>query len=145
MRGLSFFLVGLLFAVGLGISGMTQPTKVIGFLDVAGSWDPALMFVMGGAVVIGFFGYRFVLRRPAPFFAPAFDLPTRRDIDARLFGGAALFGAGWGLAGFCPGPALVALASGSSDVVTFVVAMFVGFLAQDLVARPAAPGTPARA
>ena len=145
MRALSFFFVGMLFAIGLGISGMTQPTKVIGFLDVAGAWDPALMFVMGSAVVIGFLGYRHVLRRPAPLFAGRFDVPTRSDIDAKLFGGAALFGMGWGFAGFCPGPALVALASGSLDVVIFVVAMFVGFLARDLVGRPAAPTAAARA
>ncbi len=140
MRALSFFALGALFAIGLGISGMTQPTKVIGFLDVAGHWDPALMFVMGGAVVVTFLGYRWVLRRPLPLLAGRFDIPTRSDIDASLLGGAALFGIGWGLAGFCPGPAIVALAGGSLDVLMFVAAMFVGFLCKDIVIKPAASG-----
>ncbi len=138
MKALSFFAVGVLFAVGLGISGMTQPIKVIGFLDVAGAWDPALAFVMGGAVMVTFFGYRVVLRRPLPVLARGFDIPKRSDIDLPLVAGAALFGLGWGLAGFCPGPALVALASGSMDVVVFVVAMFAGFLLTDFSIRPAA-------
>jgi uncharacterized protein len=142
MRLLSFFALGALFAVGLGISGMTQPRKVLGFLDVFGAWDPALLFVMGGAVMVTFVGYRFVLRRPRPVLGATFDLPTRRDIDIQLLAGASLFGVGWGLAGFCPGPALVALASGSMDVVIFVAAMFAGFLAKDLLVTsgPASTG-----
>ena len=136
MRMLSFFALGALFAVGLGVSGMTQPGKVIGFLDVAGNWDPALAFVMGGAVIVTFIGYRWALGRPAPLLSPSFQVPTRRDIDAQLLIGAALFGVGWGMAGFCPGPALVALASGSTDVMIFVGAMFAGFMAKDLVIKP---------
>ncbi|MGE0486574.1 MAG: DUF6691 family protein [Gammaproteobacteria bacterium] len=139
MRALSFFAIGLLFALGLGVSGMSQPLKVIGFLDLFGRWDPALAFVMGGAVTVTFVGYRWVLKRPAPLLFARFDLPTRRDIDWQLVVGAVMFGAGWGMAGFCPGPALVALASGSVDVMIFVGAMFVGFLAKDFVVRPTAP------
>lgn len=142
MRALSFFLIGVVFAIGLGISGMTQPLVVLAFLDVFGDWNPALAFVMGGAVTVTFVGYRLVLGRGQPLLGARFDLPTRRDVDARLLGGATLFGLGWGLAGFCPGPALTALASGSLDVLVFVVAMFAGFLAKDLFVRPApaAPG-----
>lgn len=146
MRLFSFFALGTLFAIGLGVSGMTQPGKVIGFLDVAGQWDPALAFVMGGAVVVTFIGYRWVLGRPAPLLSPSFQVPTRRDIDAQLLIGASLFGVGWGMAGFCPGPALVALASGSGDVMIFVGAMFVGFIIKDLVVKPgSSTPTPARA
>ncbi len=133
MRLVSFLALGALFAVGLGISGMTQPLKVLGFLDVFGAWDPALAFVMGSAVAVTFIGYRFVLARPHPFLGASFDMPSRRNIDVQLLAGASLFGVGWGLAGFCPGPALVALASGSMDIVIFVAAMFAGFLAKDLL------------
>ncbi len=143
MKILSFFLLGALFAVGLGISGMTQPQKVLGFLDVFGAWDPALMFVMGGAVAVNFIGFRLTVGRPHPLLATRFDIPTRRDIDWQLVTGASLFGAGWGLAGFCPGPALVALASGSTDVLLFVGAMFIGFLLKDLLIKPASPAMPA--
>ena len=143
MKFLSFFLLGALFAVGLGISGMTQPTKVVGFLDIFGAWDPALMFVMGGAVVVNFVGYRLAVGRPHPLLAARFDIPSRRDIDWQLLCGASLFGAGWGIAGFCPGPALVALASGSADVMVFVGAMFAGFVLKDVLIRPAAPSVPA--
>ncbi|MCB1745653.1 MAG: YeeE/YedE family protein [Gammaproteobacteria bacterium] len=139
MRALSFFAVGLLFAFGLGLSGMTQPAKVVGFLDLFGRWDPTLAFVMGGAVMVTFAGYRWVLKRSAPLLDTRFDLPTRRDIDWQLVVGATLFGSGWGMAGFCPGPALVALAGGSVDVMIFVAAMFVGFLAKDFVVRPSSP------
>lgn len=142
MKYLANLLLGVLFAMGLGISGMTQPAKVLGFLDVFGAWDPALMFVMGGAVVVNFFGFRLATGRPHPLLAARFDLPTRRDLDWQLVTGAALFGVGWGIAGFCPGPALAALASGSADVMLFVAAMFVGFVLKDLLVRPAAPALP---
>ncbi|MEX2482523.1 MAG: DUF6691 family protein [Gammaproteobacteria bacterium] len=131
MKGTSFFALGMLFAIGLGLSGMTQPAKVIGFLDLAGAWDPALAFVMGSAVLVTFAGYRLVLGRPAPLFSGRFDIPSRRDIDGQLLAGAALFGVGWGMAGFCPGPALVAMAGGSADVMVFVLAMFAGFVLKD--------------
>lgn len=129
----------MLFALGLGVSGMTQPGRVIGFLDIAGRWDPALAFVMGSAVMVTFIGYRWVLRYPAPLLAAHFDMPSRKHIDGPLIGGAALFGVGWGLAGFCPGPAIVALASGSVDVLIFVAAMFAGFAVRDLIGRSATP------
>lgn len=123
---LAAFAAGMLFAIGLGISGMTQPDKVIGFLDLFGKWDPALMFVMGGAVLVYGIGFRLLRRLARPILAAGFQIPTRKDIDARLLTGASLFGVGWGLSGFCPGPALVSLASLSADVFIFVGAMLVG-------------------
>src|SRR5262245_23057295 len=116
---------GVIFAIGLAIGGMTKPAKVAGFLDFTGNWDPSLAFVMGGAVTVYAVLYRLIRRRPTPLFAAAFAVPTRKDIDARLIGGAALFGIGWGLSGFCPGPAITSLASGKSPVVIFVVSMLV--------------------
>lgn len=139
MRAASWFVLGALFALGLGLSGMTQPAKVLGFLDVAGAWDPTLLFVMGSAVVVNFIGFRLTAGRPHPLLAARFDIPSRRDIDLPLLAGAAIFGLGWGLAGFCPGPALVALAGGSLDVIVFVAAMFAGFALKDALIRPAAP------
>ena len=120
---------GALFGAGLLISGMTQPARVIGFLDVTRDWDPTLAFVMGGAVVVYALAYRSINRRRAtPWFDGKFHAPTRRDIDAPLVVGAALFGAGWGLAGLCPGPGLVsAVASGSA--LAFVIAMLIGMFA----------------
>lgn len=135
MKAFSFFALGLVFALGLGISGMTQPLKVLGFLDVAGTWDPALMFVMVGAIAVTFTGYRLVLKRPSPLLGARFEIPTRRSIDGQLIAGGALFGLGWGMAGFCPGPAIVALAGGSVEVVLFVLAMFVGFITKDLAIK----------
>lgn len=126
MRGLVAFVSGLLFALGLGVGGMTQPSKVLAFLDVAGDWDPSLAFVMGGALLVYFFVGRVVLARPRPLFDDTFHVPTRRDVDGRLVVGSVLFGAGWGLAGYCPGPALVSLASGRATVVVFVAAMLAG-------------------
>ena len=121
---LAALLSGFVFAIGLGISGMTLPEKVIGFLDVSGGkWDPALAFVMGGAVVVYAIGFRLITKRDAPLFADKFSLPTRKDIDARLIVGAMLFGAGWGLGGFCPGPALTALPSLVPQVFIFVASM----------------------
>ena len=120
------FFPGLVFALGLGLSGMTRPIKVIGFLDFFGAWDASLAFVMVGAIVVYFFAYRRVDQMTAPVLAPSFALPKRSDLDARLIGGAALFGIGWGLGGFCPGPALTSLASGAPAVLIFVVAMVAG-------------------
>lgn len=124
-RWVSLF-VGLIFGVGLVISGMTRPDKVIGFLDVAGAWDPSLMFVMGGGVAVYAVAWQVVRRWKAPLVAPVFALPTRRDIDGRLVAGAALFGLGWGIGGYCPGPALVSVPSGQSAVLVFVAAMIGG-------------------
>lgn len=126
MKGAVAFACGLIFALGLGIGGMTQPSRVLAFLDVAGDWDPRLAFVMFGAIAVYAPASRFVLRRGRPVLAPAFDLPTRRSIDGSLVTGALLFGIGWGLAGLCPGPALTSLASGEPAAVLFVVAMLVG-------------------
>lgn len=123
------FVIALIFGVGLVISGMVDPAKVLNFLDVAGSWDPSLAFVMAGAVAVTMIGYRVVLARPKPLFAPEFQLPTRREIDMRLVFGAGLFGVGWGLAGFCPGPALTALGLGAPGTLAFVPAMLAGMAA----------------
>lgn len=130
---LAAFGAGLLFAVGLGVAGMTDPSNIIGFLDVTGEWDPRLMFVMGGAVATGLVLFRLIRRRPAPLVGAKFQLPTRNDIDGRLVTGAALFGIGWGLGGFCPGPALTAAVTGSGHVIAFVGAMLVGMVLQDRV------------
>lgn len=126
---------GLLFALGLGIAGMTQPSKVIGFLNFFGGWDPSLAFVMVGAIGVNTVVWRLVKGRKAPLLGGRFLVPTRRDIDARLVGGAALFGVGWGLGGFCPGPGLVSLASLQLPAVAFVVAMFAGMGLFELAER----------
>ncbi len=131
--GFMSFASGLLFAFGLGLSGMTQPAKIVGFLDFAGNWDPSLAFVMLGAIGVHTVLSRLILHRPAPFFANAFSVPTRTDVDPKLIGGAALFGAGWGLGGFCPGPALTSVATGSVTVLIFVAAMMAGMLLFKLV------------
>jgi uncharacterized protein len=125
MALVSAFIAGLVFAVGLGISGMTQPSKVIGFLDVTGNWDPTLLFVMIGAVSVYAAVFRAIQRRQ-PVFAPAMQIPPPRPVDWRLLAGAAVFGVGWGLAGFCPGPAIVSLASGAGQIALFVAAMVGG-------------------
>jgi uncharacterized membrane protein YedE/YeeE len=123
---LTTYLLGVLFSIGLCLSGMTQPTKVTGFLDFTGNWDPSLLMVMLGAVSVYFTLSRFTLRRQAPVLAGKFALPTRVDIDGRLVAGAALFGTGWGLVGFCPGPALASLVTLNPSVWIFVVSMTMG-------------------
>ncbi|MEY4663046.1 MAG: hypothetical protein RLZZ239_1519 [Pseudomonadota bacterium] len=125
---LSEFIVGLLFGWGLLISGMTDPGKVIGFLDLTGSWDPSLAMVMGGAIAVGFFAFGTAKKRTSNFLGGALHLPTSSDIDKRLILGALLFGAGWGLAGFCPGPGIVSMAAGQPKAAVFVVAMLAGML-----------------
>lgn len=127
MKVLMGYLAGLLFGLGLAIGGMTDPTRVLNFLDVFGTWDPTLLFVLGGAVVTTFVGYRFVLHRPHPLFAEGFQLPTRRDLDGRLMGGAALFGIGWGLSGYCPGPAFASVAGLTIPLAAMLVAMVAGW------------------
>lgn len=124
---------GTLFGLGLVISGMVNPAKVIGFLDVAGAWDPTLALVMGGAVAVTLPAFRFLGRLRKPLCGERFQLLTRKDLDARLIGGSAIFGIGWGLAGICPGPAITALASGLYPVAGFVVAMLAGVLAHKLL------------
>ena len=127
MKSLTALLAGLLFGIGLIVAGMTQPAVVLGFLDIFGAWNPRLLFVMGGAVLTTAIGYRWVLKRPTPWLASTFALPAARDIDRRLVAGAALFGIGWGVAGYCPGPALVSLGSGMPSVVVLVAAMAAGW------------------
>lgn len=126
------FISGFVFALGLGIGGMTQPAKVIGFLDFAGNWDPSLAFVMLGAIGIHSLVYRVIRTGRSPFFTTRFSLPKQTEIDSRLIAGSVIFGFGWGIAGFCPGPALTSIASGNSSVVIFVIAMISGIIAFDL-------------
>lgn len=128
------FVAGLLFALGLVVSGMTQPSKVIGFLDVFGAWDPSLALVMVGAIAVHLTWLRATRRWSKPVCAPAFQGPSQRSIDARLVTGAATFGVGWGLAGYCPGPALTSLFAGQ-DVVVLTLAMLVGMLGYELQQR----------
>jgi len=120
------FLVGLLFGLGLCLSGMTNPMKVLGFLDLAGAWDPSLAFVMGGAVVVAFFAFRVAKRRGRTLSGAPLDLPTSTAIDGRLIGGSLLFGVGWGLAGLCPGPAVTDIGFLDGRAALFVVAMIAG-------------------
>ncbi len=117
---------GTVFGLGLAISQMVNPAKVLGFLDIAGNWDPSLAIVLAAALAVTSVSFRVVLRRPGPLLAPAFDVPARTAIDTRLVAGAALFGLGWGLIGLCPGPAIASLAYGLEQPVYFVVAMMAG-------------------
>lgn len=129
MRTVLFSLIaGTIFGVGLAVSGMMNPAKVLGFLDIAGDWDPTLAFVMGGALLVAAPGFLLVRRRNETLSGGALHLPNRAAIDGRLLGGAALFGAGWGLAGFCPGPAIAGLATGVGGVYVFVAAMLAGMV-----------------
>ncbi len=123
---LAAFGAGALFGVGLVVSQMTNADKVIGFLNVAGEWDPSLALVMVGAIGVHLVLFRLILRRPGPLFAERFDVPTRTDLDPRLLGGAALFGVGWGLGGFCPGPGIVSSAAGIPHALVFSAALVAG-------------------
>ncbi len=125
------YVCGLLFAVGLGLSGMTHPSKVLAFLDFTGDWDPSLALVMASGVLVNFVLFGIARRRGAPLLAPSFSLTTKTAIDTSLVGGAALFGVGWGLGGFCPGPAVVSVVTGATPVVAFVVAMLASMGAYD--------------
>ena len=128
MAALAALAAGLLFGLGLAISQMANPAKVLAFLDLAGRWDPSLALVMAGALAVTIPGYRLVLRRPKPVLAAHFGLPTAKSIDGRLIAGAAIFGAGWGLVGFCPGPAIASLAWTVGDNLWFIAAMAAGML-----------------
>ncbi|MCZ8147296.1 MAG: YeeE/YedE family protein [Roseomonas sp.] len=143
------FAIGLVFGLGLVIAGMSDPAKVLNFLDIGaiptGGWDPSLAFVMAGGIAVTFIGFKLVLRRPQPIFGGKFHLPSATELDARIVIGPAIFGVGWGLAGFCPGPAFTALTTGGSAALMFVAAMLVGMGgARWLASRPAAlvPATP---
>ncbi len=135
MKGLVALACGLVFGVGLALSGMTDTAKVLGFLDLFGDWIPDLAFVMGGAVMVTLVAFRFVLARRQPLLSPAFSLPTNSAIDGRLLGGAALFGIGWGIYGYCPGPALSALVYLDGKTVAFVLSMLVGMTLASRLAR----------
>ena len=135
MQLLSAFLVGLLFGAGLIVWGMTDPFKVIGFLDVTGPWDPSLAFVMAGAVIVGAIAYRIAGRRAAAVLGEPMRLPATTVVDRRLVLGSLVFGIGWGLAGFCPGPALVALGAGYGKAAAFVAAMIAGMALFELLER----------
>ena len=131
-QGAISFVAGLIFAIGLGISGMTLPAKVVGFLDVVGDWDPSLAMVMVGAIGVHFLAYRLLPTLDKPLRAQSFEIPSRQDISLPLIGGAILFGAGWGLGGFCPGPAVVStpnslVLGGGSEALVFTAAMLLGF------------------
>ena len=132
MLPVASFGCGLIFGAGLLLSGMTQPAKVLGFLDVFGMWDPTLAFVMAAALLVSFIGFRFARQRAKPVLAAEYSWPTRTDIDPSLLMGSALFGIGWGLVGLCPGPALVNLATLMPQVFVFVLAMAAGLVTKDL-------------
>lgn len=126
--GITMFLAGLLFGLGLVISGVVNPGKVIGFLDFAGNWDPSLILVMGGGLLVTIPAFHFILKTPHPLFESKFFLPTMKSIDRKLVLGSILFGLGWGIAGFCPGPALAALVTLDSTVLLFAGAMITGMM-----------------
>ena len=127
MKHVYALLNGLVFGTGISVSGMMDPAKVLNFFDIAGTWDPSLVFVMGGALIVTFMGYRLVWRREAPIFEGRFQVPTSTVLDSRLIGGSALFGIGWGIAGFCPGAAIPGLGTGRPEVALFLVAVIAGF------------------
>lgn len=129
MRLITTYFIGLIFGLGIVISGMSNPAKVLNFFDVAGTWDPSLALVMVAALVVTFIGYRLVLGRPAPSFASGYTLPATSKIDKKLVGGSLVFGIGWGIAGFCPGGALPAIGTGHPDVLIFCAAMCGGIFA----------------
>ena len=140
MRSLAAFVAGVLFAIGLVLGGMTRPENVVGFLDFFGNWKPALAFVMAGAVGVYAALFPLVLKRRFPLFAPAFDLPNASRFDARLFIGASAFGVGWGLGGFCPGPAFVVFGAGAQEAAIFVAAMAAGVVLHQYAFQSGASG-----
>lgn len=135
MRIIMAFITGLIFGLGLIVSGMTNPSKVIGFLDLAGSWDPSLAFVMAGAIFVGIIAFRFAKAGQKSLLGDVMHLPTANQIDLRLIAGALVFGVGWGLAGYCPGPALTSIAQGGSKPLIFVVAMICGMAIFEIMER----------
>lgn len=127
-NALTAFVVGFIFSIGLGISGMTQPQKVIGFLDLFGQWDASLMFVMVGAISVHFIFYKIIRKRTSPLFSSSWHVPDKKEITPSLILGSILFGLGWGIAGFCPGPAITSLASLEKSPLIFVLSMFIGMI-----------------
>lgn len=138
MQKLSAFFIGLLFGLGLMLSGMTDPGKVQGFLDLAGAWDPSLAFVMGGAIAVGLLAFAVAKRRTRSFLGSGMYLPKATEIDRRLVLGSLIFGVGWGLAGFCPGPGLVSMAAGEVKGLVFVLAMLMGMVVFEWLERMSA-------
>ena len=136
MHVVTSLLAGLVFGLGLIVSGMANPAKVLGFLDLAGRWDPSLAFVMAGAIAVGLIAFAVARRRTVSFLGVEMRLPKTNKIDRRLIGGGLLFGIGWGIAGFCPGPALVALGMGETKAVVFVLAMLSGMIVFAWIERP---------
>lgn len=134
MKLLYALFAGLVFGVGIAVSGIMDPAKVLNFFDIVGTWDPSLAFVMGGALLVTFVGYRLVWRRETPLFERRFQVPTSTAIDPKLIGGSALFGIGWGIAGFCPGAAIPALGTGRWEVELFLISVAVGFYVRRLLA-----------
>ena len=132
-NALGAFIAGLVFGIGLIVSGMSDPAKVQGFLDLAGKWDPSLAFVMAGAIAVGFFAFRIAGKRATAILGDAMQIPTRNDIDALLVLGSVVFGIGWGLGGFCPGPALVSLGSGRTEAWAFVLSMVAGMAFYEVI------------
>ena len=141
MKLIFALIAGVIFGTGIAVSGMMDPAKVLNFFDIAGTWDPSLAFVMGGALVVTFIGYRLVWRRSAPLFGGRFQIPGSTAIDGRLIGGSALFGVGWGIAGFCPGAAIPALGTGRWEVALFLVAVIAGFGLRRVFFRQVASAT----
>lgn len=128
MKYIACYLCGLLFGTGILISGMANPAKVLNFFDIFGTWDPSLVFVMGGALATTIIGYRIVWKRQAPFLSSGFNIPEKKAIDLQLIGGAGLFGIGWGIAGYCPGAALPVLGTATPEGVIFVAALIAGII-----------------
>ncbi len=141
-KNIAALLSGLLFGFGLAVSHMVEPAKVLGFLDVAGRWDPSLLLVMGAAVTVTFISFRLISRRSKPLLAPQFLIPTRSELDRPLILGAAVFGVGWGLAGYCPGPGIAALGLGTWEAPVFVVALAAGSLAHRWLFETGSPRAP---
>lgn len=135
-------LTGLVFGIGIALSGMMNPAKVLNFFDIAGTWDPSLAFVMGGALVVTGIGYRAVWRRAQPLFGGTFQVPNATHIDPKLVSGSALFGIGWGIAGFCPGAAIPALGTGRWEVVLFIAAVVAGLALRRLMTRMTTAAVP---
>ena len=146
MRILIAYVIGTIFGLGIAISGMANPAKVLNFFDVAGTWDPSLAFVMASGLTVTFIGYRMILARPAgPMFEQRFLLPGSARIDGKLLGGSVLFGVGWGISGFCPGGVLPVLGTGGIEVVLFVAAMIAGIFAARALMNFRRPATPTQA
>ena len=133
------YAIGLIFGIGIMISGMANPAKVLNFFDIAGTWDPSLAFVMGGAVLVAAVGYFFVLKRPMPVMDAKFHLPVVREVNLPLVAGSATFGVGWGIAGFCPGGAIPAIGTGRSEVLLFMAALMAGMLFTNFVRKGMRP------